>query len=164
MELFASTDATIDYLSRALGLPCHFILETDHSPFKGGECFVVVVEDIKGRRFCVRSPVHVAEAKRRRLLEREIHHLKLSAAAGVRHLQRVIAFDLTSDNMLRAPHVVLNWIDGHELHWTAENPPKHQREKILKALAQTTLDFLGVSAQGKPRSQPSVLFYFENSS
>ena len=88
------------------GLGCRFILDTDHTPFVGGECLIYAFEDIFRRRFGLRIPRNVPQHASQ-LLEREAVYRGLIDREQLPRFQKMIAYDASSNNILQAPYIAL---------------------------------------------------------
>ncbi|KAH6623399.1 hypothetical protein F5144DRAFT_595576 [Chaetomium tenue] len=102
-----------------IAAPCHFILNTDTSPFRGGEYAVYALEDEgKSRRLCLRIPHNRVGCHVSPFLEHEAKLRRRVDAAKIDLFQPLIAHDSTTENSIKAPYLVLGWADGEPaLEW-----------------------------------------------
>ena len=132
-----------------IGDPCHFILNTDISPFCGGEYAVYALEDEeKSRRLCLRIPhnrtgCHIAFA-----LEHEAEVRRHINAARIDIFQPLIAYDPTTENLIKAPYLALCWADGSPLKWSSAYPATDDRRAVIRAVANASLDLLRIQRPG----------------
>lgn len=99
----------LEFVSRASGCSCKFILNTEVNPFSGGECVVSALES-KAGRFAVRVKQHFSSSTRIKV-EREVQLLKATKKEQIPHLPSLIGFDLESI----PPFIATSWADGHTL-------------------------------------------------
>lgn len=94
----------------------------------------------------MRIPIHVRNAPREVVtsqLRREIEVLKLLNAGGFKWAPKLIGHDLSYDNEVGFPPIILSWIPGDPLKWN-NNVPLHRcdRDKILQQVVQIILDLI----------------------
>lgn len=139
----------IEFVASLVGAPSAFILNTEKSPFLGGEYVVFAVEVKQADlRLCVRLPRVVAGPHVSQLLSREVGLRRHIESANINLFQKLIAFDTSFDNSLRTPYMILEWADGAPLRWSDSFPQLDIRRKVLRDIANTSLDLLKISNVG----------------
>ena len=138
----------LEQASLLTGFPCHFILDTAHNPFRGGENVIFVVEDSRQSRIAIRVPrlegpyaaqVVKVEALHRRAIEHE----------KVAQIQQMIGYSTSYQNPVQSPFVALKWVDGEHLQWNDSRPADvRDRNKVIHAIAQISMDLLMVRQRG----------------
>ena len=154
MEVISTTGVR-DVAEAVVGVACHFILGTEDIPFGGGECLVYALESESGNsnnnkniRLCLRVPrtpvadasqMVLAEVLFRRSMERE----------GVPFCQGLLGHDVSSDNPIGRPFLVLVWADGVQLEWSDTYPSdQRHRDNIIAAIAEYNVKLLGIRQHG----------------
>ncbi|KAK4189872.1 hypothetical protein QBC35DRAFT_379302 [Podospora australis] len=134
-----------------MGGPCHFILNTDISPFRGGEYIVYALEDeeAKSRRLCLRIPRNRAGCHIAPVIEHEAEVRRQINAARIDLFRPLIAYDPPTENLIRAPYLALCWADGSPLKWSDAYPATNDRRSIIRAVANASLDLLRVQRPGE---------------
>jgi len=152
------TTAIAHIVESLFGSPPVFILGTENSPYLGGEYAIYAVEIEKAcRRLCVRLPRMVNGPHTSHLLSREVSIRQCIDRANVRPFQQLITFDISYDNALRSPYMILDWADGKPLSWTDSSPCERDcRNKVLQKVANAALDMLSVCRSG---SLPLTVLY-----
>jgi len=132
-----------------IGGPCHFILKTNISPFRGGEYVVYALEDEKNsRRLCLRIPHNRTGCHIACVLEHEAKIRRDIEAARVDLFQPLIAYDPTTENLIKAPYLALCWADGAPLKWSDAYPAMDDRRFVMRAVANASLDLLRIQRPG----------------
>ncbi|KAK4132535.1 hypothetical protein BT67DRAFT_443733 [Trichocladium antarcticum] len=133
-----------------IGGPCHFILNTDISPFRGGEYAVYALEDEqKSRCLCLRIPHNRTGCHVAFVLEHEAKVRRHIDAARIDLFQPLIAYDPTTTNLINAPYLALGWADGSPLKWSDAYPTTDDRRSIMQAVANASLDLLRIQRPGE---------------
>lgn len=153
MTEFATTPSMftsiVSIVKSLFGFAPVFILGTETTPYLGGEYAIFALEVKEaGLRLCFRLPrvptgIHVSH-----LLSREVEIRQRIESANVHPFQKLIAFDTSFDNALQSPYMILEWTDGMPLCWSHGFPQEHHRKKVLRDVANTSLDLLRVSTTG----------------
>ncbi|KAI0190542.1 hypothetical protein F4808DRAFT_444585 [Astrocystis sublimbata] len=140
MDQFA--DRALVFANNLSGHACHFLFDTRHRPYSGGECIVFVL-DANGQRIGVRMEQTFSQATRVKV-EREVQLLEAIRREQIDHLPSLIGYDLDST----PPMIATGWADGHKLEWTEFTPAQPFRNNILKTVAKVTLDLLRIQESG----------------
>lgn len=104
----------------------------------GGECRVFKADFASGESWSVRVPIHVKGASRDAIVCILTSEHKILQEVGSKSLPwvpRCQGASLTFENIVGFPFLVLSWIEGSPLHWTATDPPRPIRDKVLAQLA-----------------------------
>lgn len=127
---------------------CHFILGTNSTPFCGGEYAVYALQTASGTRIAIRIPKdHGPHAPL--LLGQEAGIRQRIDSIGLPLFPSLISFDDTTDNLISAPFLALDWVDGHSLVWSDTQPAaKSERESVLRTAANATIDLLRINNTG----------------
>lgn len=138
------------------GQPCSLLSDEAGKPLVniGGECVIVAVqqEDPHGgdRRLAFRVQ-RTSSRFASRLILREVKHRRAIEEAGIAGFQRLVAFDATYENGIGAPYILLEWVDGvGRLQWSGATPPyREQRARVIRAVANVSLDLLKINCEGE---------------
>lgn len=136
-----------------LDSPCHFMLGTEADPkcHIGAENLVYPLESDSGRRICVRIPKR-GHAFISHVVRREIEIRRSIEAAGIDLFEPILASN-PRDSRERAPYIALGWADGDPMNWTDSKPASEdERRKIIRAVANASLDLLQIQEPGKSLS------------
>jgi hypothetical protein len=150
------------------GSPPVFILDTEKTPFCGGEYAVFAVEieqanvEQAKRRLCIRLPRLVTKLYTSLLLSREVDLRQRIESANVYPFQKLITFDASYDNALQSPYMILGWADGKPLSWTDSSPEGDFRKTVLRKIANASLDLLKVSESGSSFHMVSCRLFTTN--
>jgi hypothetical protein len=142
--------ALIALVQRCLGGHFEYIHDTADKPFQGGEYAIFALADEAQRRqIAVRVPKAQPGPLTSMRMEKEIDVRRRIDAARVRRFQPLLACDPTAENDLHHSFMILGWAQGHPLQWS-ESAPEHEvdRQKVLQAIADISLDLLQVHEQG----------------
>ncbi len=132
-----------------IGGPCHFILNTNISSFYGREYTIYALEDeATSRRLCLRIPHNWAGCHIAPVIEQEAEVRRHIDAARIDLFQPLIAYDPTTENLIKAPYLALCWADGSPLKWSDAYPATNDRRSIIRAVANASLDLLRVQRPG----------------
>ncbi len=138
----------LEQASLLTGFPCHFILDTAHRPFYGGENLVFAVEDSRRIRVGIRVPRNRTPYTAQ-VVEMEVLHRKAIEREKIGRFQQLISYSSSCDNPVQAPFIALKWADGSPLQWTDSSPADEtDRNKVIRAIAQTNMDLLMVRKKG----------------
>ncbi|KAH6621341.1 hypothetical protein B0J18DRAFT_224216 [Chaetomium sp. MPI-SDFR-AT-0129] len=133
-----------------IGGPCHFIHDTNRTPFRGGHCAVYALEDEEhSRRLCLRIPHNRTCCHTALHLEDGARIRRHIDAAGIDLFQPLITYDHTTENLIKAPYLALGWADGKPLRWSDAFPATEDRKSVIRAVANVSLDLLRVQQPGK---------------
>lgn len=137
-------------LESLIDSPLHFILNTENTPWCGGEYLIYTLEaEADARRLCVRTPKKPHGPSISLQLRQEAEIRSRVDTACINLFQPLIASDLSADNLLNTPYLVLGWADGSPLRWSDTIPPDEgTRRKVLHAVANASIDLLRVYESG----------------
>jgi len=145
-EFTTHSSVTATFVESLFGSPPVFILDTETTPFLGGEYAVFAVEvEQANLRLCVRLPRMIAGPHASQLLSREISLRQRIESANIRPFQKLIAFDTSLGNVLQSPYMILEWANGTPLRWSDSSPQGDHRKRVLRDVANASLDLLKIS-------------------
>lgn len=121
--------------------PCDFILGTKDNPFSGGECTIFALES----RSCDRLGIRLEHTPSPDKVMKEVQHLEALRTAMIPHVPELIGYSISTTP---SPFIALKWADGTALRWTNSSLKPEYRDRILKTVAQVTMDLLKVQEQG----------------
>ncbi|KAM3545493.1 hypothetical protein ARSEF1564_001655 [Beauveria bassiana] len=76
------------------------------------------------------------------VVRRELYALKKLESIHFRYAPKCIAFDLSFNNPIRMPFLVVTWTEGEPLAWTTHYPPMDMRMRVLNQLFQIQLELI----------------------
>ena len=83
------------------------------------------------------------------VLETEVEFHKAIASHHIILFQAMFAYEISGNDLISSPFVSLQWIEGASLQWTESYPARRSdREKVIKAIAQATVDLLVIQKPG----------------
>ncbi|KAI0154380.1 hypothetical protein GGR57DRAFT_113311 [Xylariaceae sp. FL1272] len=89
------------------------------------------------------------------LVKHEMDILRDLKVSGFRWSPRLIGGDITFQNPMKHPYLVVTWIHGRHLEWTQNYPPKQdQRDKVLRQLVDIQLEM--ISSTTRPNTGSSA--------
>lgn len=115
-------------------------------PLSGGHCQIYKLGFSGDVNWAVRIPIrlrsHSGEVVASSLME-EIETLRYLENCRFPWSPKVIGYDTTFDNAAGFPFLVLNWIPGRPLSWTAIAPDKRaDREKVLGQIVKIMVSLI----------------------
>lgn len=143
------SDRVLKFANKVTGDSCRFIHGTKDSPLSGGECYIFALESCTGK-LAVRVEQHSSSMTGVKV-EREIQLLDAVRKNQIAHLPSLVAFDLESV----PPLIATSWAEGHALRWCDSSPPPEIRKRILRTVAQVSLDMLSIQEPGRHISTSS---------
>ncbi|OAA53293.1 sorting nexin-3 [Cordyceps fumosorosea ARSEF 2679] len=93
----------------------------------------------------------------RTAVRREVSILKKLESIQFQWAPRCIAFDLSFNNPIGRPFLVVTWMAGQTLIWTRDHPGPDLRARVLNQLSQIQLELIHTSLQ---RSNPTAKQYY----
>jgi len=127
---------------------CSLMFDTSEQPFRGGQCDVYAVTDHTGQSICFRiyrdpGPSSIY------LLKKEIEYRKEIEKNKIRNFQKVMNYSTDLDNLIGSPYLSLSWAFGQPLKWSDTSPATcADRERVIAAVAQSTMDLLNIQRTG----------------
>lgn len=123
-----------------------FFSNTLACPLSGGHCQVYKLGFSDQTTWAVRIPIHARNAPKEVIitqLQCEIENLKRLNANGFDWAPKLIGYDLTYDNEVGFPLIVLSWIPGDPLEWN-DTVPLHRcdRDKVLQQIIKLVLQLI----------------------
>lgn len=105
--------------------------------FEGGQCMVFRVDFSDGESWAVRVPIHMKNTPDtiKYALQAEARVLRQLEKTSFGWAPRYHGSSLTFDNPIGFPFIALGWIEGSPLTWTATEPPRPVRNRLLAQLA-----------------------------
>ncbi|KAM5477016.1 hypothetical protein MauCBS54593_000287 [Microsporum audouinii] len=129
-------------------------------PLSGGHCQVYRLGFSDDVDWAVRIPIHLSSCSEEEVvsvLMTEIKTLKDLEDCQFPWSPRVIGYDITFDNAIGFPFLVLTWIPGEPLSWTATTPRKRMdRERVVDQIAKIILSLISCTR----KDGGSALEYF----
>ena len=115
-------------------------------PLSGGHCQVYKLGLSDQTTWAVRIPIHARNAPREVIISQlqcEIEVLELLNAKGFKWAPKLIGHDLSYDNEVGFPLIILSWLPGNPLRWN-DDIPLHRcdRDKILQQITQIILQLI----------------------
>lgn len=105
----------------------------------GGQSRVFKADFASGEEsWAVRVPIHVRSASQDAIVQfltGEYEILQEVAVEALPWAPKCHGSSLTFENLVGFPFLVLSWIEGSPLRWTATHPPRPIRDKVLAQLA-----------------------------
>jgi hypothetical protein len=111
----------------------------------GGECRIFKVDFSDGESWSVRIPIHVQSDSQDAIisvLRGEQDVLQEIGAADFPWAPKHHGSSFTFENLVGYPFIVLSWIEGSPLLWTANYPPRPVRNKILGQVAEIQMSLI----------------------
>lgn len=141
-----------DLATAIIGSPCRFAYDTYRHSLSGGEHTVYVLESLaRQQKLAIRIPKNGTGPHTQFLIEQEADIRRRIDKAAVNLFQPLLECSSTAENALNTPFLALGWVDGSPLKWSADHPPaEHERQRVLSAIANATLDLLQINAAGPP--------------
>jgi hypothetical protein len=111
--------------------------------FRGGQCRVFKVSFQDAASLAVRVPLYMDNAggpdAKIEALQMELRNLQALGAKSFPWSPRCCGQSLTFDNAVEHPFLVLSWLDGVQLSWDENAPPRPVRDKVLGQMASIQL-------------------------
>jgi hypothetical protein len=111
--------------------------------FRGGQCRVFKVSFQDAASLAVRVPLYMDNAggpdAKIEALQMELRNLQALEAKSFPWSPRCCGQSLTFDNAVEHPFLVLSWLDGVQLSWDENVPPRPVRDKVLEQMASIQL-------------------------
>ncbi|KAM5468048.1 hypothetical protein MferCBS49748_003576 [Microsporum ferrugineum] len=129
-------------------------------PLSGGQCQIYRLGFSDDADWAIRIPIHLSSYS-----EEEVISMLMTEIKILKHLEncrfpwslKVIGYDVTFNNPVGFPFLVLNWIPGESLSWTATTPKRRaDRERVLDQLAKIMISLISCTR----RDGGSALEYF----
>lgn len=123
--------------------------------FHGGECCVFKLSFNDTASVAVRVPhPHDDNSHGNTIatLQIELDILKTLEAKGFLWAPRCLGANLTFDNPVKHPFLVLTWAEGHPLRWDEYYPPRSLRDSLLGQIASIQLSLIQSTLQNGMRS------------
>ncbi|KAM5451766.1 hypothetical protein MaudCBS49596_003594 [Microsporum audouinii] len=129
-------------------------------PLSGGQCQIYRLGFSDDADWAIRIPIHLSSYS-----EEEVVSILMTEIKILKHLEncrfpwspKVIGYDVTFDNPVGFPFLVLNWIPGEPLSWTATTPKRRvDRERVLDQVAKIMISLISCTR----RDGGSALEYF----
>lgn len=112
----------------------------------GGQCRVYKVSFEDSPSLAVRVPINASTANLDEtitILDSEWKVLRLLEAKGFRWAPKPCARNLSFDNPIQRPFLVLTWIEGSQLLWNEVFPPRPLRDTLLAQMATIQMSLIG---------------------
>lgn len=132
-----------------------FLANTLAHPLSGGHCQIYKLRFSDQTICAVRVPIHARNAPKDTIisqLQREIDILNFLDANGFKWAPKLIGHDLSYDNEVGFPFIMLSWLPGDPLRWN-DTTPLHRcdRDKILRQVIDIILQLIHCTG-GKSKS------------
>lgn len=125
----------------------------------GGECRIFKVHFLDGETWSVRIPIHAQSDSQDAIIgilrgELDVlQEIQEIGASGFPWAPRLHGFSSTFKNSVGCPFIVLSWIEGSPLLWTADYPPRLVRNKILRQVAEIQMSLIECTKENSIFSQ-----------
>ncbi len=83
------------------------------------------------------------------LVRREVYVLKKLEIIQFKHAPKCLAFDLSFNNPIQHPFLVLTWAEGQRLIWTKDHPTMDLRMRIMNQLFEMQLELIDHSLESR---------------
>jgi hypothetical protein len=111
----------------------------------GGQCRIFKVDFLNGESWSVRIPIHLQSDSQGAIinaLRREQEVLQEIGGKYFPWAPKHHGSSLTFENVVGYPFIVLSWIEGSPLLWTANYPLRPIRNKILGQVAKIQMSLI----------------------
>ena len=126
--------------------------------YDGGQCRIFKAVFSDGESWSVRIPIHVRSISQDviiNLLQGELNVLQKIEKTGFTWAPKLRGSSFTFANLVGFPFMVLSWIDGSPLRWTASHPSRPIRDKILAQLAGIQISLIECTQEESVFSHPT---------
>jgi hypothetical protein len=123
----------------------------------GGECRIFKADFSDGESWSVRIPIHVQSDSQDAIigvLRGEQNVLQEIGGTDFPWAPKHHGSSFTFDNLVGYPFIVLSWIEGSPLLWTANYPPRPVRNKILGQVAKIQMSLIECTKENSTFSYP----------
>ena len=87
---------------------------------------------------------HAIEPHTAQMVETEVKHRQAIEREKIGRFQQLVSHSSYCDNPVQAPFVALKWADGTPLVTDSSAADEQDRDKVIRAIAQTNMDLLMV--------------------
>lgn len=120
------------------------------APLSGGHCQIFKLGFSDNIKWAVRIPVYLTCCSMEAivtLLKNEVDILLRLEESGFPWSPKVVGHDLTFDNTIGFPYIVLTWISGCPLRWNNSTPWKRSdRDKVVDQIANITVSLISCTS------------------
>jgi hypothetical protein len=105
----------------------------------GGQCRIFKVDFPCGESWSIRIPIHAQSDSRDtiiHMLQREEYVFQELGHRNFPWAPKQHGSSLTFDNRVGYPFIALSWVAGSPLLWTRTDPPRRERDKVLRQIAE----------------------------
>ena len=143
---------------RSDGTSASLCFGTDKAPIQDGQCQIYAVRfsgddggGDGGDAWAVRIPVYesLPPASITSIVQDEVDVMKKLNDAGFHWSPKLIGSDSGFSNPIGHPYLVMNWVPGDALQWTATAPAVENRNKILRQLVQIQLELVNCTQESR---------------
>jgi hypothetical protein len=113
------------------------VLDAQH--WDGGQCRIFKVDFHSGESWSIRIPIHAQSDSHDtiiHMLQREENVFQELGHRNFRWAPKQLGSSMTFDNGVGFPFIALSWVAGSPLHWTSTDPPRRERDKVLRQIAE----------------------------
>lgn len=143
-----------------------FCSNTLACPLSGGRCQVYKLEFSDKTTWAVRVPIHSKNQVPKDLitaqLQGEVKFLKLLNVKGFKWAPKYIGHDLSFDNEVCFPFIIVSWVPGDPLEWN-DNAPLNRgdRDKVLQQVIEIILQLIQCTkVESKSANKDDSMFFF----
>ncbi|MCJ1251339.1 hypothetical protein MMC30_008571 [Trapelia coarctata] len=118
----------------------------------GGECRIFKADFSDGESWSVRIPIHVQSDSQDAIisvLRGEQDVLQEIGGTDFPWAPKHHGSSFTFENLVGYPFIVLSWIEGSPLLWTANYPPRPVRNKILGQVAEIQMSLIECTKENR---------------
>ncbi|KAL4725663.1 hypothetical protein ACLX1H_007814 [Fusarium chlamydosporum] len=122
-------------------------------PFSGRQCIIYVLETELKKRISFRIPKQIDAVFTPWLMKQETDIRQRVDKANLELFQPMYSFSNDFHPMLGVPYMVLGWADGVPLSWADTHPAAPERYRILRSIANASLDLIRINEKNKTASK-----------
>ncbi|KAL6849643.1 hypothetical protein ACO1O0_009186 [Amphichorda felina] len=163
----SSSILTVASALRSDGASASLCFGTDKAPIQDGQCQIYAVrfsgedgDGDGGDAWAVRIPVYesLPPASITSIVQDEVDVMRKLNDAGFRWSPKLVGSDSGFSNPIGHPYLVMNWVPGDALQWTATVPAVENRHKILRQLVQILLELVECTQESRPGTSTQKYF------
>ncbi|KAI0147291.1 hypothetical protein GGR57DRAFT_515840 [Xylariaceae sp. FL1272] len=129
--------------------------------FRGGQCRIFKLSFQNESDLAVRVPICTRghnQVQMIPIVKTEATILQMLEAKGFRWAPKCRGFNLSVDNPIRHPFIVLTWVKGSSLAWDTQFPQQPHRDSLLGQMASIQLSLIECTLETRSMSAKA---YFE---
>lgn len=119
-------------------------------PLSGGQCQIFKLGFLDDTQWAVRIPIYLSHCARETVvvvLKNELDILQRLEGSGFSWSPKVMGHDLTFNNPVGFPYLVLSWIPGSPLLWTDTIPSRRSdRDNVISQMAKIIISLVSCTS------------------